>query len=260
MKKISKKILIPVIAALCAAVVTLTILIKLSPHKLSELEQVSFSEKTQDIVYFLDVFDKEDVIPEDIKAEMSEEELAEALKQEASYDAVSFVMSLNYADGSEELKTEAVLERIRTHLDLDIDADYLRDEKFVHGLSGRYVQYDREKDSFIFNNPNDVKKVVAQTPITVYLLKSVKVKGKEYFAIYDKYIIDGPYTALNRTSQDDIPHKHSINDYLEGHGTPMAIKEVITPENIVDIESEHSEVEVVYELKDGNILLKEVKK
>ena len=76
----------------------------------------------------------------------------------------------------------------------------------------------------------------------------------------DKYVIDNPYTALNRTSQDDIPHEHSINDYLNGHGTPMSIKEVITPENIVDIASESSEVEVVYKLEGNNILFKEIKK
>ena len=261
MKKLSKKIIIPIITAVCIGSLTLVCLLIFSPHKLSELEQISFNEKTQDITYFLDIFDKKDEISDEAKAEIPKEQIEETEKRERLLDTVGFAMQLNYANtGGDELSADEIVDIIKKHLDIDVDSDKMHDEMILQGLSSRYVQYDEEKDKYIFRNPYDVKKVIALTPVTVYLLKSVKSKGGEYYAVYDKYVIDNPYTALNRTSQDDIPHEHSINDYLNGHGTPMSIKEVITPENIVDIASESSEVEVVYKLEGNNILFKEIKK
>ena len=263
MKVVRKKITFPIIAVIFVAAITVTLLVLFSPKQMTELEKISFQEKTQDVVYLLDALQE----PEEPEADDSNKpeqdpdaNLEDYHKYETIARHVGFALQLNFANTQEEkIKTHDLYEIIKSHLIIDYEEDELRSESLENHLVEHDAYYDREKDRFIYDNPYTDKHSIVHTPITVYLLSEVKYKKHNYYAKYQKYVIDNPYTALNRTSQDDIPHEHSINDYLNGHGTPISIKEVITKENIVDIAKPQGEINLVFELVDNSILLKEIK-
>ena len=237
-------ILLAIIAMAFLSIVVIFAIKHFSTRKLTELEAVSFNEKTADVVNFLELFEK---TSDDSEADMKA-------------NIISFALQLNYADTGEfTLSAKKIQNIIDSHISTDLNVSNQVDEDFIQVLVRHNIFYTQETSEFELLNPYSNKRAIAKMPIQKYILKDVSLKDNQYIAIYEKYVIEDPYQALARTSQDDIQGKHSINAYLDGRGTPLSIKEVITNENIQDIAKPDREVEAIYALSNDSILLQEIK-
>ena len=250
-----RALLYPIILLPIIALVTVVLLLRFGSHKLSELEYISFREKTEDVSYFLEMFDPEIKTDEDNNEEMTEDET----KLDYLAKQTSVAAQLHFAEtGEDSIELSKTIEIINNHFSTQVSEQDYESELINEFLKTYNVGYDSDEKQIYFNNPYCTKQGVAVTPIDKYILTDVKRKGEAYTAIYDYYQIDGPYAALNRTSQDDITGKHSVRSYLDGRGTPIAIKELLTPENIKDIATSERSVKVTYVLSDDRILLNTV--
>lgn len=240
-----------------ATVTTLILLFSLSPKNLSDLERISFEEKTEDIANFLELFDSEQNQEDYDDSDISAEDIAKYKKQS---QMISFAAQLNHAKtNSNNISIDEVLSIINQHFSDGLTRDDLENNELMRFSSPYNVSCQKEEDKCSFSNPYSTKKAVVASPIQKYILKSATRKGKEYFAVYTKYTISSPYDALNVTSQQDISSKYSVNDYLEGHGTQLSIKELINSNNISEIAEQEKELTVIYELKDDKIVFKNIK-
>ena len=172
---------------------------------------------------------------------------------------IAFALNLNYANTeSNTISQSELLSILESHISVVPSEDELKNEQLDLELSRVYIRHRPDETNYTLLNQYEDKRVVANTPITKYILKDVKKQNDEFFATYDKYIIETPYKAINRTSQDSTKGEHSINAYLDGHGTPLSIKEIITPENIIDIAEPESELRVIYKFQNNQILFEKI--
>lgn len=259
MKVTKKNFLIPIIILPIIILITIFALLFFAPHKLSDLEQISFEEKTANIVNFLEVFDASSTEDQQDKqdSELSDEEIT---KLETQAQEIDFAAQLLFTESKDStFSTDSIIKTVNSHIDNPLQKEDFKNNNLGIFLYGHSVDCQPDADICSYANPYSTKKEAAASPIKKYILKKVSRKGDTYTAVYTRYTIENPYRALNVTSLEDYEGKHSVNDYLEGNGTQLAIKERINSGNIEKITEPDGEIEVEYKLKDGNILFKRIK-
>lgn len=242
------------------ALIALVTLLFFQPRQLTDLEQISFEEKTHDVANFLELFDPTMQSTEENPDDEEEPKNEDLLKCEENAKKISFALQLNYAETkNDELGVNEAIQIVNDHFATQLTGDILQYEGLDFCLNKHQVNFHENDKTFVFHNPYSTKKSVINTPITKYLLKSVQRKNNTYFATYSRYVINNPYAALNRTSQDNTQSKYSVNEYLDGHGTQLSIKELITAENVTDIAESNGEIEVSYVVSEDKVLLEDIK-
>ena len=117
-----RALLYPIIALPIIALVTVVLLLRFGSHKLSELEYISFQEKTEDVSYFLEMFDPEIKNDEDDTEEMTEDET----KLDYLAKQTSVAAQLHFAEtGEDSIELNKAIEIINNHFSTQVsEQDY----------------------------------------------------------------------------------------------------------------------------------------
>lgn len=234
MKQKIKKLIPIFIATVIIVVAALSIITGIKKSsQLTDLELQAFTEKSTELMNFFEEIDN----PND--------------RDETSNQVAYAIESLYAENPQEEYSLDTVQNKITASF---VDAKNLEDElanNAAFDLSGNQTFYDEQTQTFHNTKSSISHKEIIITPITKYVMTSVKKHQQNYIASFEKYVFEEPYMIIDRTSQDDITGKHSVRDYLDGKGTSLALKELVNSTNAKDICEPEKTITVTFRQENG---------
>lgn len=236
MKQKIKKLIPIFITTAIIVVATLSIIASIKKSsQLTDLELQAFAEKSTKLMNFFEEIDNSND------------------RDEASNQVAYAIESLYAENPKEEYSLDVVQDKITASF---VDAKNLENELANNGtfdLSGNQTFYDEQTQTFHNTKSSISHKEITITPITKYVMTSVKKHKQNYIASFEKYVFEEPYMIIDRTSQDDITGEHSVRDYLDGKGTSLALKELVNSTNAKDICEPEKTITVTFRQENGNL-------
>lgn len=223
-------------------------------------------------------------LKETSNSSMSYIEEIENVKEDDISIYINYAMEYNY---NENDKTSLTLNNMKKLLEGVFNKTFSTKDIEKIGITpnmlDKNITYDPGTKTFKIDKSTFSYADIAQTKIVTYQIEKMKKTSKSKFeVIYNKYVVSNPYAVLNyydnlnNTQDSDKKTKKTtksknydttpIFNYLTGKEKLKVMKTYITDEAISGIKktekkavSEKGQVKVKYIIKDGKILISEIK-
>ena len=238
--KVKKLLLIFGVTILVVVTVLFVISSIKKSQQVTDLELQAFEEKSTKLMNFFEEIDNEE-------------------RDNPSKQAVYAFKTLNAESGKKEYSLDEIQQKINASFtNPENIAEYEQSGKSLDTSNTLVFYNDTDKIFSAFMGELSHKEII-NTPITKYVLVSVKKQKNNYVANYEKYVFEEPYMIIDRTSQDDTKGEHSVKDYLEGKGTVLALKELVNNTNAKDICEPEKTITVTFHIDNDTLKIAEYK-
>ena len=238
-----------ILAAVAVVIIAVVITIIAIPkgRELTELERISLREQSEKIMRYMEEIDitKDGIEP-----------LPEKLS-DISYERY-IAYAIEYAYGEENkssLSVSEIKELIESKFDVELDEEKIRTNGITPILFDKNINDATGEDLYAIDRANLTKRDIAAIPIDVYLEKETKADDKNYVITYDKYNIKNPYDAVPYAADGMT----GINDYLNGKGKVIAIKQILTRDNAEQLSTFKKNTTVKFGIKNDKIVVLSIK-
>lgn len=236
-----KLIILLGLGVLVVALIVLAIILMVNnSHKLTELEKIKITEKSDEVSNYF--------------------EYVEGKKEIDKY--IIFALEYSYNElNAKTVKLDKVKEIIDENFTIGLTTEEIEDFGISPDMVDKNIIYDFNNKEFTINVNKLSYGEIAKLPVIKYNPIKYRKSKNTYKVTYTKYVVENPYEILNYYNdlQDEKIDTTEITNYLKGKEKISTIRKYINEKNIDKVGKKENNIVVTYVVKEDKIIIKDIK-
>lgn len=210
---------------------------------ISDAEHITLNEFTSHVLPYLDEVDYDDG---DDNSRVDD-------------NYIIFAMKYNFGEnGKTQMTVDEIDKIVKEKFDYSIDKEELNHNLATPRLMEEYIHYNEQDSTFTLDRQYIDKRLVAITPINLYIEQSAYKSSGKFIVTYAKYQFETPYKILDCASQNDIAIP-DFDNYINGKVSDASLKRAMTQKCADEGATRQKEITVTYATKDNHLYIEEIK-
>lgn len=225
-------------------IILITTIYLFSTKNISSIENNALMKQSDDVIYFLDYIDEDDVSTDDY--------ILFALKYSQENNGRSILSSTEISD------------LIKEKIHKEIKPEDIKSTGITDTLLNENIVYNSGDDTYEMSISRKNAGTIAKTSVNYYKVKKVsKINKRKYNIVYQKYIIDNPYETLNyyinyNAENNDLVDITPFRNYLSGSDSIFKFKKAIRTDDIDKYSKKDKKIKVTYIVDNDKLLIDKV--
>ena len=233
-----------ILGTVLGVIILITTIYLVTTKNISTIERNALMKQSDDMIYFLDYVDEDDVDTDDY--------ILFALKYSQENNSRSILTSTEISD------------LIKDKFNKEIKPEDIKGTGITEILLNENIVYNSGDDTFEMSISRKNAGTIAKTSVNYYKVKKVsKVNKRKYNIVYQKYIIDNPYETLNyyinyNAENNDLVDITPFRNYLSGSDSIFKFKKAIRTDDIDKYSKKDKKIKVTYIVDNDKLLIDKV--